>query len=132
MILRGPATTGDEYLGVWRSASVGSIGSATVTREGGDFSILLTAAQSGQTATVPAHLDGNDLVVTPGDFSASGDPNAKQFGLLLKLYAGDFRIALASVDAAHLLLRFTGTSPAGSDVDERDLLEKIRSSPSPQ
>ena len=131
-LLRGPATTGDEFLGTWKSVSMGSIGSATVSRSGDAFSVLLAATQSEQTATVPAHLDGKELVITPGDFSASSDTNAKRLGLALRLSAGDFRIALASVDPTHVLLEVTGTSPAGNSVDERNLLEKTGPSPSPQ
>jgi len=131
-LLRGPATTGDEFLGTWKSASMGSIGSATVSRSGEAFSVLLAATQSGQTATVPAHLDGKELVITPGDFSSSVDTNAKRLGLALRLYAGDFRIALASVDPTHVLLKLTGTSPGGNSVNERNLLEKAGPSPSPQ
>jgi hypothetical protein len=111
---------------------MGSIGSATVSRSGDAFSVLLAATQSGQTATVPAHLDGKELVITPGDFSSSGDANAKRLGLALRLYAGDFRIALASVDPTHVLLKLTGTSPAGNSVNERNLLEKAGPSPSRQ
>ena len=131
-LLRGPATTGDEFLGTWKSASMGSIGSATVSRSGEAFSVLLAATQSGQTATVPAHLDGKELVITPGDFSSSVDAKAKRLGLALRLYAGDFRIALASVDPTHVLLKLTGTSPGGNSVNERNLLEKAGPSPSPQ
>ena len=131
-LLRGPTTTGDEFLGTWKSASMGSIGSATVSRSGEAFSVLLAATQSGQTATVPAHLDGKELVITPGDFSSSGDAKAKRLGLALRLYAGDFRIALASVDPTHVLLKLTGTSPGGNSVNERNLLEKAGPSPSPQ
>ena len=130
-LLLGPATSGDEFLGTWKSASMGSIGSATVSRSGDAFSVLLAATQSGQTATVPAHLGGKELIITPGDFSASSDTNAKRLGLALRLYAGDFRIALASVDPTHLLLKVTGTSPAGNSVDERNQLEKTGPSPSP-
>jgi len=131
-LLHGPATTGDEFLGAWKSASMGSIGSATVSRSGDAFSVLLAATQSGQTATVPAHLDGKELVITPGDFSSSVDAKAKRLGLALRLYAGDFRIALASVDPTHVLLKLTGTSPGGNSVNERNLLEKAGPSPSPQ
>jgi hypothetical protein len=131
-LLRGPATSGDEFLGTWRSASMGSIGSATVSRSGDAFSVLLAATQSGETASVPAHVDGKELVITPSDFSASSDAGTKRLGLALRLYAGDFRIALASVDPTHVLLKVSGTSPAGNSVNERNLLERAGPSPSPQ
>jgi hypothetical protein len=127
--LRGPATSGDEFLGTWRSQSMQSIGSATVTRTGEDFDVLLASGQTGRQARVQAHLDGARLVMTPGDFSASGDPEAKKLGLLLRLTAGDFRVELSSVAPTRLLLHLTGASPAGQNVDERTVLEKAAASP---
>ena len=128
-LLRGPATSGDEFLGIWKSASMGSIGSATITRDGDAFSVLLSSPRTSQTATVGAHLDGDRLVIKPGDFSASSDPNAGKLELMLKLYAGDFLIELSSVDPTHLLLHLSGVSPAGQSVEERTPLEKVQPSP---
>ena len=130
-VLRGPTTSGDEFIGTWRSQSMQSIGSATVTRSGDAFDVLLSSGQTGQQARVQAHLDGDRLVMTPGDFSASGDPNAKKLEWALKLAAGDFRIELDSVDPARVVLHLTGTSPAGADVGERTVLEKATPTPSP-
>ncbi|HTX70217.1 MAG TPA: zinc ribbon domain-containing protein [Thermoleophilia bacterium] len=124
-VLRGPTSNGDEFHGTWRSQSMQSIGSATITRAGDAFDVLLVSGQTGQQARVQAHLDGDRLVMTPGDFSASGDPEAKQLELLLKLEAGDFRIELSSADPAHLVLRLTGTSPTGQSVSERAVLERV-------
>jgi hypothetical protein len=129
-VLRGPTTSGDEFLGTWRSASMSSIGSATVTRGGDAFDVLLTSGQTDQQARVQAHLDGDRLVMTPGDFSASGDPNATKLEWALKLLAGDFRIELSSADPSRLLLHLTGDSPAGQHVDERSILEKATPTPS--
>jgi hypothetical protein len=128
-VLRGPTTSGDEFLGTWRSQSMQSIGSATVTRAGDAFDVLLASGQTGQQARVQAHLDGNRLVMTPGDFSASGDPNARRLELLLKLTAGDFRIELSSAGPTRLILHLTGASPTGQDVSERTVLEKTTPSP---
>jgi hypothetical protein len=128
-VLRGPATGGDEFLGTWRSQSMQSIGSATVTKSGDAFKVLLASGQTGQQARVSAQLDGTSLVITPGDFSGSGDPNARKLEWALKLLAGDFRIKLSPVDPSRLLLDLTGTSPAGQNVDERTVLEKATPSP---
>ena len=128
-LLRGPTTSGDEFLGTWRSASMGSIGSATITRGGDAFPVLLSSPRTSQTATVAAHLDGDHLVIKPGDFSASSDPNAKKLELMLKLYAGDFLIELSSLDPSRLLLHLSGVSPAGQSVEERTPLEKVQPSP---
>lgn len=127
--LRGPATSGDEFLGAWRSQSMQSIGSATVSRPADGFQVVLTSGQTGEQARVLAHLDGAKLVITPGDFSGSGDPNAKRLELALKLLAGDFRIELSPLDESRLLLHLTGTSPAGQNVDERTILEKATPTP---
>jgi hypothetical protein len=129
IVLRGPATSGDEFLGTWRSTSMGSIGSATVTRSGDAYEVLLTSGQTGQQARVNARLDGKSLVIAPDDFSGSGDPNAKRVEWALKLLAGDFRIALSSVGPTRLMLHLTGTSPAGQNVDERTILDEVLPSP---
>ncbi len=107
-----------------------SIGSATVTRSGDAFDVLLASGQTGQQARVQAHLDGDRLVMTPGDFSASGDPNAKKLERVLKLAAGDFRVELSSVGPTSVVLHLTGTSPAGQDVSERTVLEQATPTPS--
>lgn len=130
-VLRGPATSGDEFVGTWRSQFMQSIGSATVTRSGDAFAVALVAGQTGEQARVPAHLDGDRLVITPGDFSDSGDANARRLSLALKLLAGDFRIEISSIGPSRTLLHLTGTSPVGQNVDERSILEKATPSPSP-
>ena len=130
LFLRGPATNGDEFLGTWRSVDDRSLGDAVVTRTDGRFSVRITAAESGQQATVPAHLDGTRLVITPGDFSDSKDPYAKQVARILKLMAGDFRIEISSISGGRLLAHFYGTSLDGKRTDERGQLERV-ASPAP-
>ena len=127
--VRGPATTGAEFVGTWRSQAVQSIGSAAVSHWGDAFRVLLTSGQTGQQARVTAHLDGEHLVITPDDFGALCDPGADKLKLLLALAAGDFRITLSSVDPDHLRLSLRGTSPAGQDVDERATLERVTTAP---
>ena len=129
--VRGPATTGDEFVGAWRAQSMQSIGSASVSHWGDAFQVLLTSGQSGEQARVTAHLDGDRLVITPDDFGTLGDANAGKLKLLLALAAGDFRIEISSVDQDRRLLHLYGTSPAGQNVDERTLLEMVTPSPSP-
>lgn len=123
--VRAPSTTGDEFVGTWRSQSMQSIGSAAVSHWGDAFRVLLTSGRTGQQAHVTAHLDGVHLVITPDDFGALGDPGADKLKLLLALAAGDFRITLSSADADHLRLTLRGTSPARQDVDERATLERV-------
>lgn len=127
--VRAPATTGDEFVGTWRSQSMQSIGSAAVSHWGDAFRVLLTSGQTGQQAHVTAHLDGEHLVITPDDFGALGDPGADKLKLLLALAAGDFRITLSSAGPDQLRLTLRGTSPAGQDVDERATLERVTTMP---
>jgi hypothetical protein len=131
VFVREPATTGDEFIGTWRSQSMQSIGSASVSHWGDAFEVRLTSGQTGEHARVTAHRDGASLVITPDDFGASGDATAGRLKLLLGLVAGDFRITLTSADPTHLVLRLTGTSPAGKDVNERAVLEKVIPTPAP-
>lgn len=131
VFVREPATTGDEFVGTWRSQSMQSIGSASVSRWGDAFEVRLASGQTGEQARVTARLDGADLVITPDDFGASGDANAGKLKLLLGLAAGDFRISLSSVDPSRLLLTFQGVSPAGQKVDERTILERATTSSPP-
>ena len=69
--------------------------------------------------TVPAHLDGKDLVITLDDFSQmAGEASADQLKDALKALAGDFRMVFSSVDAGNVSLRIVGTSPSGQDYDQ--------------
>jgi hypothetical protein len=117
--LRGPSTTGDEFVGAWTATTQGGIATTTVVKTGDAFTVTLSGSQQGQKVTVPAHLDGKDLVITLDDFSQmAGEANADQFKDALKALAGDFRMVFTSVDAGDLSLRIVGTSPAGQDYDQ--------------
>ncbi len=117
--LRGPATTGEEFLGRWTAATDRGIATLQVTRNGETFSVAMTGNDPSQTITVPAHIDGKDLVITMDDFSQmAGEENAKVFKATLQALAGDFRLVLSSAGEAGLALRIVGTAPGGEDYDE--------------
>ncbi len=106
------ATSGEEFLGTWNTQS-GGIGNVVVARPGDDFQITLSGAQPEQKATVPAHIDGDELVITIDDFAKlAGEANADRFKATLEAVAGDFRIVFASVDPSHLEMRVEGTDSA--------------------
>lgn len=119
-VLRGPGTTGDEFLGTWTATAQQGIGTAVVERTGDDaFLVTLSGSNQAETVAVPARLDGTELVITMDDFSQiAGDGNSEGFKEALKALAGDFRIVFTSVDATHLDLRIVGTSAAGQDFDQ--------------
>ncbi len=124
-VLRGgPSTSGDEFLGTW-SATGSGIGTVLVTRPGDAFSVTLTGSQPEQKATVPAHIDGDELVITIDDFATmAGEGNAERFKDALKALAGDFSIVFSSIDATHLEMRIEGTSASGQEADTTATLVK--------
>ena len=118
-VLRGPATTGEEFLGSWTASTQQGIATVVVAQEEDAFSVTMSGNDQNQKVTVPAHLDGTDLVITMDDFSQmAGAGNAEAFKATLKALAGDFTMRFSSVDATHLDLRIVGESPSGQDFDE--------------
>ena len=123
--LRGPTTTGDEFLGTWTGMTKGGIATTTIVKKDDAFALTLSGSQQGQQVTVPAHLDGKELVITLDDFSQiAGEANADRLKDALKALAGDFRMAFTAVDPSNLSLRIAGTSPAGQDYDQTFPLAK--------
>jgi hypothetical protein len=118
-VLRGPATSGDEFIGTWTATTQKGIGTAVITKKDEAFTVVISGSQATQKVTVPAHLDGTELVITMDDFShIAGEANAEQFKAALKALAGDFKLVFGSVDATHLSMRIVGKSPSGQDIDE--------------
>ena len=124
-VVRGAAaTSGDEFLGTWNATGNG-IGSVVVTRPGDDFEVTLTGEQPEKKVTVPAHIDGAELVITVDDFATmAGEANADRFKDTLKALAGDFRIVFASVDPVRLQMRIEGTDNAGEAAKNTTTLTK--------
>jgi hypothetical protein len=128
-VLRGPRTTGDEFLGTWTATSQTGIATAVVSRGGDAFSVTLSGSEQGERITVPAGLDGADLVITMDDLSKiAGEEDAERFKTALEALAGDLRIVFTSVDATHLDLRIFGTAASGEDFDQTIPLVKEASS----
>jgi hypothetical protein len=119
-VLRGPTTTGEEFLGTWTASTQQGIATVVVSHGGDDaFSVTISGSKEAEKVTVPARLDGADLVITMDDFSQiAGEANAERFRDALKALAGDFRMVFTSVDATHLDLRIVGTSASGQDFDQ--------------
>ena len=118
-VLRGPATSGEEFLGTWTATTQQGIATVAITQPDDAFSVTITGSDQSQTITVPAHLDGTDLVITVDDFSQmAGEGNADAFKATLEALAGDFKMVFSSVDATHLGLRIVGTAPSGQDYDQ--------------
>ena len=117
--LRGPATTGEEFLGGWTASTQQGIATVVVAQQEDGFSVTMSGNDQSQKVSVPAHLEGKDLVITMDDFSQmAGAGNAEAFKAALEALAGDFTMRFSSVDATHLALRIVGESPAGQDFDE--------------
>ena len=118
-VLRGPTTSGDEFVGTWTATTQQGIGTAVITKKDEAFTVVISGSQASQKVTVPARLDGTELVITMDDFShIAGEANAERFKAALEALAGDFKLVFSSVDATHLSLRIVGKSPSGQDIDE--------------
>ena len=123
-VLRGPATSGDEFLGAWSATGVG-LGSVVVARPGDDFEVTLTGSRPEQTVTMPAHLDGDELAITIDDFATiAGDANAETFRKVLKALAGDLTIVFSSTDASHLRMRVESTRADGTRSPDTTILTR--------
>jgi hypothetical protein len=124
-VLRGPTTTGEEFLGTWTTTTQQGIATVVIAKEEDAFTVTLSGSQQSQKVSIPAHLDGKDLVITLDDFSQmAGEASAEQFKTALEALAGDFKMIISSVDATHLSLQIVGESPSGDDYDETIPLAK--------
>jgi hypothetical protein len=123
--LRGSATTGEEFVGSWTATSEQGIATVRIAQQGDAFSVTLSGNEPDQEVTVPAHLDGADLVITMDDFSQmAGAEKAEALKTALKALAGDFKMVFSSVDATHLDLRIVGTAANGDDFDQSTSLTR--------
>jgi hypothetical protein len=124
-LLRGPATTGEEFVGTWTATTEQGIATIGVAKEADAFTVTLTGNDARQKVTVPAHLDGEELLITVDDFSQmAGEENAAAFKAVLVALAADFKLIFSSVDATHLDLRIVGTAADGQDFDQTTALTK--------
>jgi hypothetical protein len=113
-VLRGNSSPFD---GTW-NASTTSVGAVKISGSGDGFKVTITGQDaSGQTksTTVPAHMDGADLVVTVDDFiKASGDKaKAAQLKAAFETLIKDFRLVFVLQDATHLKFSIEGTLANG-------------------
>ena len=117
-VLRGNSSPFD---GTW-NASATSMGAVKISGSGGGFKVTITgqdASGSTKSTTVPAHMDGSDLVVTVDDFiKASGDQaKAAQLKAAFETLIKDFRLVFTLQDATHLKFAVEGTLANGQSAN---------------
>jgi len=94
-VLRGPATTGEEFVGTWTTTTEQGIATVVVQQAEDAFSVTLTGSDASQKVTVPAHLDGKELLITVDDFSQmAGEENAGTFKAALTALARHWALEL--------------------------------------
>jgi hypothetical protein len=103
--------------GSW-NASSSSMGAIVISGSGDSFKIKITGTDaSGDTKsyTVPAHMDGSDLVITVDDFvKASGNTEqASQAKAVFETLIKNFRLVFTLQDPKHLKMTVEGTLANG-------------------
>jgi hypothetical protein len=116
--LRGNSSPFD---GTW-NASTASMGAVKISGSGDGFKVTITgqdASGSTKSTTVPAHMEGSDLVVTVDDFiKASGDQaKAAELKAAFEMLIKDFRLVFTLQDATHLRFSIEGTLANGQSPD---------------
>ena len=114
LFLRGGSSPFD---GSW-NASASGMGAIAISGSGDAFKVKITGTDtSGETKsyTVPAHMDGTDLVITVDDFiKASGNQEqASQAKALFEAIIKDFRLVFTLQDSTHLKMTVEGTLANG-------------------
>ena len=115
--VRGTGGT-SPFLGTWNEPS-GATATVEIKMKSGDFKVTMTgkdAAGAEKTYTIPAHLDGSNLVITVDDFiEASGnEEQAAQAKAVFETIIKDFRLVFTLDDPTHLEMRVEGTPVGGS------------------
>ena len=94
------------------------MGAIAISGSGDDFKVKITGADpSGEqkSYSVPAHMDGTDLVITVDDFiKASGnEEQASQAKAAFETIIKDFRLVFTLQDSTHLKMTVEGTLANG-------------------
>lgn len=110
---------GSPFDGTWNAGSAAGAAQIVITGSGDGTKIEFTGKDaSGQTrsSTVPAHMDGPDLVVTVDDFiKATGNAQqAAQIKAAFEAIIKDFRLVFSLQDATHLKMSVEGTLAGGA------------------
>lgn len=110
---------GSPFDGTWNAGSTAGAAQIVITGSGDGMKIEFTGTDaSGQTkkSTVPAHMDGADLVVTVDDFiKATGNKDqATQLKAAFEAIIKDFRLVFALQDSTHLKMTVEGTLASGA------------------
>jgi len=117
-LLRGGSSPFD---GTWNASSA-NIGAIVISGSGSNSKVKITGADaSGQqkSYTVPAHMDGADLVITVDDFiKASGNAaQASQAKVAFAALIKDFRLVFTLQDSTHLKFAVEGTLANGQSAN---------------
>jgi hypothetical protein len=112
--LRGGSSPFD---GTWNAGSAG-MGAIVVSGSGDDSKVKITGADASgaqKSYTVPAHMDGAELVITVDDFlKATGSPDqAARAKAVFESIIKDFRLVFALKDSTHLSMTVEGTLANG-------------------
>jgi len=115
--VRGTGGT-SPFLGTWNDPKV-ETASVEITLKSGEFKVKMTgtdASGSEKAYTIPAHLDGSELVITVDDFvKATGDEEkAAQAKVIFETLIKDFRIVFSVKDPTHLEMTMEGSPASGA------------------
>ena len=119
-VLRGGSSPFD---GTW-NASSSSMGVLVISGSGDDSKVKISGADANgeqKSYTVPAHMDGADLVITVDDFvEASGnEAQASQAKAMFESLIKDFRLVFSLQDSTHLKFTVEGTLANGQSANPR-------------
>jgi hypothetical protein len=121
--LHGPSTSGDEFLGSWTGRD-GAYppGPVVISRSGDGLSVTFNGSRTGVKGTLPAHIDGKDLVITAKDVALAGQANADGMKSALNI-VGPVRdwswgFVFDSLDASQVTMSLDRTSPDGDTTSE--------------
>jgi hypothetical protein len=116
-VVRGTGGT-SPFLGTWNEPGNGTA-TIEITLKSGDFKVTMTgkdAAGAEKSYTIPAHLEGSDLVITVDDFvkATGNEEKAAQAKAIFETLIKDFRLVFTLNDPAHLNMEVEGTPVGGS------------------
>lgn len=119
--VRGTGGT-SPFLGTWKEPN-DATASVVITLRSGEFKVTMTGkdtAGAEKSYTIPAHLDGSDLVITVDDFvkATGSEEQAAQAKAIFETLIKDFRLVFTLNDPTHLKMAVEGT-PVGGSVASR-------------
>ena len=115
--VRGTGGT-SPFLGTWQDTARQDT-SVVIKKRSGEFKVTLSAKDAAGTQksyTIPAHLDGSNLVITVDDFlkATDNEEQAAQAKAMFETLIMDFRLVFTLNDPTHLKMAVEGTAVGGS------------------